>query len=233
MKNIIKSLMLLSAISLFFASGAFAYPVSTGDTIQILRSPYGWTGGGEFRIIEGGDFKFNTFCLEMNEGVTPGDSYTILSITNAAEAGGVGGIVPLPPGSMYATGDPLSDQTKWLYFHYVLGDLDTMGTGYTYNSNSGANALQRAIWKLEDEIGTTSDSLADDLIAKANAAVLAGEGFGDVAALNLVTITSEGKIINRQDLLVATVPEPGTMLLFGAGLLGLVVYSKRRMSKSV
>jgi len=37
----------------------------------------------------------------------------------------------------------------------------------------------------------------------------------------------------KQQLSSTPVPEPGTMLLFGVGMLGLAVYGKRRMNKEV
>lgn len=40
-----------------------------------------------------------------------------------------------------------------------------------------------------------------------------------------------GRITNLADATVAPVPEPGTMLLFGAGLLGLVGYNRKRSNK--
>jgi hypothetical protein len=227
MKNMFKMLVLMSAFILLFASGVFAlpiYPVSAGDTIQIVKNTIGSdVGGGEFSVIKNGAFKFNTFCLERDEGVTSGGFYQIAGITDSAQNGGVN----------TDDGDPLSNQTKWLYFHYSLGDLDTKGTAYQYGNFISADALQLAIWMLEEEISSTGNTpkgaLADALIAAANTAVLAKESVGEVAVLNLITTDRYGRVTNRQDMLVSSVPEPGTILLLGAGLLGLGMFGRRRM----
>jgi len=54
------------------------------------------------------------------------------------------------------------------------------------------------------------------------------------ADINLLTISASntGDGFGIDDFTVAAVPEPGTMMLLGIGMLGMAVYGKRRMNKN-
>ena len=120
---------------------SFAAAVQVGDTVRLdyaaNHSP-GFNGGG-FDVYKNGDRLLTAFCLEMNEYFNPGANYYVSNIGLNAFNGGVAGGNP----------DPISAQTQYLYYHFLMGDL----TGFNYAPAGSGNSqkdLQLAIWNLEE-----------------------------------------------------------------------------------
>lgn len=230
MKNLIPMIVLAA-----MAGSAMAQPGQDGSVRFESTSPYGGrNGGGEFIFssVTGPSFgTFISFCIEINEHVTVGSTYTY-DINTAAVHGGAGGGSP----------DPLDIRTAALYHAFVNGtlayyDYDNSGDGgltgqldrlYT------AAALQAAIWEIEEErtveqteSGSGSNAVRIRALARYYVDVLAqqlvdaGLG-GNVRVLNLWN-SNNG---SAQDILVI-IPLPQAGALAGLGLAGMAIRRRR------
>jgi len=200
----------------FFTNAGNADPINVGDVIKLYDGP-GTTGGGEFKVYKDGVYLFDTFCVERDEYFSFGQALTVAGISDRAIYGGVG-----------EEGDPLDPRTAYLYTQFRAGTL----SNYDYNNFTervnDANSLQLAIWVIEGELTSTSDAQALAWIGEAENAINKGiwSGIGNVRVLNLVD--SQGN--RRQDQLVM-VPEPSTLLLMGAGLIGIGAFGRRKLKR--
>jgi len=188
------------------------------DPVVHIDDPYGGRfNGGPFLIRE---MNLETFCLERGETFVPGAAY-YFTINSYAQGGGPGSINNM---------DPIDPRTAWLYLQY----LSNPGS---YDLNHKI-ALQLAIWRIEDEFGVgflngyngyeyldpTILGYATEYFIAANAATRDPNILNNVFALNLYGNTAHTNWRQSQ----LTVPEPSTLLLLGAGLIGLGILGRRK-----
>lgn len=211
---------------------AWIAPASASMTVRFADS-WGRTAGGEFTATLsgfGGPVNFQTFCLERNEHIIFGrvngvDPFRVDSISDFADGGGIGG----------GPHDPLDLRTKWLYERFATGQLQ--GYDYATNRARSADALQTAIWFLENELpantngdGMTGDSQADAFIQMAEAAVAAGYvDSGAVKVLNISWGVNYGnfRIGDGAQSQLILVPAPGAVVLGVVGCIVLALVRRR------
>jgi hypothetical protein len=223
----------LVAVALGVGQPASADIVTAGSYV-VLSDSFGTTGGGEFNgqiVGTSPAVDFISFCLETNEYFTPGQPLLVSSISDAATMGGVAGGSFNPVTGRYE--DPVRSATEWLFTQFATQTL----TGYAFASTgadrvNSANALQNALWYLENEVTSVSGQ-AQTWVNAAIAAELSGwVDPGNVVVLNLLRRDGNGHYtVKAQDQLIyQSVPEPGTtgLLLLGLGALG--AYRRRRQT---
>ena len=217
------SILVLFGMTLF-CSAAFAYPVSVGDYIHVSSSgPLG--GGGEIRVVNRNNgFYWETFCLEREEIVlqTSRNPYLVYDISKYAYSGGGGAV---------GGRDELSGATKWLYYNYWTGVLSSQYGYDGVSKKKGQGALQLAIWYLEGETDSLTETDGDGKTWKGKYFYdLAVQHESDGALLPVYAMNIRGPyskdatdkdIGEGQSMLVVVTPEPLTLLLLGLGLIGL------------
>ena len=209
------------AVALVVAAGtAWAAPVIQGSLVlDRIGATYSGSGG-EFNIepVSGPALgylsanppalnadSFQSFCLERGELVSPGSTYDYVINTGAVNGGG----------GAVGNFDPLDPKTAYLYTEFSQGTL----AGYDYAEGTGrqasADALQKAIWYIEQELASLPTGLATDFY---NAAV--GAGWSDIGNVRVLNLYASGGTAVKQDQLVM-IPTPAAVFM-GLPLLGLL-----------
>jgi hypothetical protein len=217
-------LMLLAIVGIVVSTaGVYAYPVSVGESIKFQYAYGNADVGGAFGVYDNSTpakFLFDTFCLETNEYINLGVYYHVGSISDVAIAN-FGNVLK---GYQAAYGgDPLDSRTAYLFSKFATSAL-----GFEHTALN-ANALQRAIWFIEQEYGNTQlvggkyvgDWSNPALYLGGDSIGLKAQAFFEDAKLNAGGSLYGVQVLNvvdgnKQSMLV--VPEPGILILLGIAM---------------
>ena len=232
------------------AGQAFAGPVGDTGSFTWTRQPgFFANDGGEFTLsnlvgISNSDYavtskdiggilgSFQTFCIERNENAAS-PSYFVVG--SSAIGGGNGGPSP----------DPISQGTAWLYSQFAQGLLNVpqvpavTGPGNYFSAAppsrvSEAEALQNAIWALEEEtpqfgsVTSLNNAYYAAAVAMFGANATANASVGQFGVYVLNNYSNQDRTTKAQDFLYYHVPDGGTTsLLLGTALAGLGLIRRR------
>lgn len=219
---------------------AYIYEIKAGDRIKFTNYN-SVSGAGEFTwkadIKDGNgsfdgdfdDYVWQSFCVEKNEYVTKNTVYTVQGISGYAKAGGIGGQdTTFDIAGKTLRGDSLSDKTAWLYWNFSKNEL----SGYNSASPEHQASLQNIIWYLEGEssLNQPDTNLMNTWLTGMDKN---WKNDGLVQVVNLGYFDTNGNWQGIQDqLIVGThMPEPGTMVLLGFGLIGLAGIGRKKLTK--
>ena len=217
--------MLKKLILTCLVAAAMAAPSAFAVSTVTLSDGPGNTGGGEFNATTSANGNFVTFCLEYSEHIQMGVQYYYQLSTATT-----------------ANKDPISLATAWLYNQFLNGTL----AGYDYTPDIGsevghrnsANALQRAIWFLEDETGgngygNSAYVLAALLATGVDGKTTAANGAYGVKVMNMWQNYDPrtGEYSGAKQDQIIRVPDGGTTLAMLGMSMGFVAFASRRMRR--
>jgi len=211
-----KKTIILAIILMAMGTHAFADP-----TITVSRTPgtyppippgpfsgeFTLTPNGELMAITGETGPFQSFCVEVHEGIGVAIDSTYGVFLNNEAILGDGRCDDEPPGSL---GDLLDPRTAYLYSQFRAVTLD----GYDYVPGPGgtrpasALALQTAIWHLECETGYQAyGELSEE--AQAFVDLADAEGWTDIDNVRVLNVYDlDNPKLVAQDMLVMAPPPP-------------------------
>jgi hypothetical protein len=232
-KNRLWGIVFAAISMLSVADFASASLVNSGDTVLFTKG-FGTTSGGEFIVHKRkpdltytGEL-YRTFCLELNENIGTNQDYYVYDVSSDTDLGGLnvgnsanGGVAAPSP-------DPLDGRTAWLFQQFAKGtltnyDYANAGGGFFADRNASANALQRAIWYIEDELTDLQWAALSPVqqyyygLASSQTVAALNRALGAVRVVNIHLPGNSGAL--RQSSLVL-IPEPGALMVWG-GMMGI------------
>jgi len=245
MKKMLKRITVLGLAALatpLFLSSAHADTVkwtSSGPGTQAGEMNFTITstvGGASNIVLDGTTYTngtvFTSFCLELDEHISPNTNYTAL-VNNVFGTGVNAGIPAADLGGVATptNPDPISNQTAYLFNEFINGTLP----GYL-SDNASADALQFAFWHFEENDARAHTVSAQEASYITLANFHAGD-FTNANSLNIGVLNLYDGATKIQSFLIATdgrttVPVPQAawagLALFG----GTVVARLRRKNRA-
>ncbi|HZW11205.1 MAG TPA: hypothetical protein VFF69_14985 [Phycisphaerales bacterium] len=192
--------------------------VACAEPTVVFADGPGSTQGGIFHAATTAHGSFDTFCVEIGEGLSFGFTYEYTIDTDAKYNGQDQNFT-----------NPLDADTAFIYTAFRQDQIRTLLGKPNMTDEELANAVQLAVWAIENA-QSTNNADALSLVQAAADAIDGGEwsGLGSVRVLNVWDPGHVGDPAHaKQDTLVI-VPLPSGAGLAGAGLLAVGLVSRRR-----